>query len=254
MEKKSEGKSTILTIIAVAIVAAVLGAVAAVIVMKNLKPTEKATNIAGTWYNTYAGETFLLTLKTDKTYEYGYEGSEMTTGTYSNTSDVLSLVGDSGTQKLIFDKGKDYIEIDSSKYYNKKETAAENDGYYFVPEDYDTSMFTKLTVAEMVEKFNKGDEFFVLTARGSCGYCQQFRPIAAESVTKYNYTLYYLDTTTVKNEDYETIRALDAKLEDFGSTPNVYFFKGKTVADVQAGAADAETYGAFLEKNGVKAK
>ena len=254
MEKNSEGKSSILTIIIVAVITAIISIAGTTMVLKKSGNVKSNNSVKGTWYNTYAGQTFVLSFKEDQTFEYGYEGQDMTKGKFTNTNEVISLVTDSGTDKLIYELGKDYIDINSTKYYNSKDTASSNDSYYYVPEDYDTSMFTKISAKELIEKFNNGDALFVLTARGSCGYCQQFRPIAAESVNKYNYTLYYLDTTTLTDEDYTNIRALDSKLEDFGSTPNVYYFKGKTVADVQQGAADAETYGAFLEKNGVKAK
>lgn len=253
MENNAKGKNPLLTLVIVAIIAAALGAGSTYAVMKK-SGNSKVNNVVGKWYSTYAGQTFVLTLKKDKTFEYGYEEQEMTKGKYTNTNEVISLVSDDGTDKLIYDIGKDYIEINSTKYYNKKETATKNDSYYYVPDDYDTSMFTKITAAEMIEKFNKGDAAFVLTARGSCGYCQQFRPVAAESVKKYNYTLYYLDTTTLTDEDYTNIRALDPQLEEFGSTPNVYYFKGKAIVDIQQGAADAATYGEFLKKNGVKEK
>lgn len=254
MEKNSGRKSSILTMIVVAVIAAVLSSVATTVALKSTNSNGGNANITGTWYSTYAGQTFSITLKEDKTFEYGYEGQDATKGKYTATSDVLSLITDSGSNKLIYDAGKGYIEIDSTKYYGSKEEAAKNDGYYYVPDDYDVSMFTKISAKEMIDKFNKGEEAFVLTARGSCGYCQQFRPIAAESVKKYNYTLYYLDTTTLTEEDYTNIRALDSKLEDFGSTPNVYYFKGKAIVDIQQGAADADTYGTFLKNNGVKEK
>ncbi len=254
MEKKEKEKSSILTLVIVAVVAFALGAGATYLEMRGRTTAAKDVDVTGKWYSTYAGQTFILNLKKDKTFEYGYEGQEMTKGKYTSSNEVISLTSDQGTDKLIYEKGSDYIEISSTKYYNKKETAGKNDAYYYVPDDYDTSMFTKISAKEFIEKFNKGDAAFVLTARGSCGYCQQFRPIAAESVKKYNYTLYYLDTTTLTDEDYTNIRALDSKLEEFGSTPNVYYFKGKAIVDVQEGAADADTYGAFLTKNGVKTK
>ena len=33
----------------------------------------KVNNVVGKWYSTYAGKTFVLNLKKDKTFEYGYE-------------------------------------------------------------------------------------------------------------------------------------------------------------------------------------
>lgn len=253
---KTSSSATIILVLIVAIISS-LGTlfIAKNFLYKNGTNGTSTSNIEGTWYSTYAGQTFLLSLKKDKTFEFGYEGSDMTKGNYNTSStEVLNLMSDSGTDKIIYNVGKNYIEINSTKYYSSKDEAAKNDGYYYVPDDYDTSMFTKITAAEMIKKFNNGDAAFVLTARGSCGYCQQFRPVAAESVKKYNYTLYYLDTTTLTDADYENIKALDSKFNGFGSTPNVYYFKGKAVVDIQEGAADANTYGSFLEKNGVKAK
>ena len=252
MEKETTKKTSFAVIIVVAVVAAVVGALVSAFVLKKLG-TESVNDVSGSWYSTYSGQTFVLTLNKDKTFEYGYEDSEKTTGKYTNTNDVISLISDQGTDKIVYDLGKDYIEISSTKYYKDKDKSVENDAFYYVPEDYDISMFTKITATEMLEKFNNGEEAFVLTARGSCGYCQQFRPIAAESVTTYNYTLYYLDTAHLTQEDYQNVTAIEG-FEEFGSTPNVFYFKGKKVVDIQQGAATAEAYGQFLEKNGVKKK
>ena len=125
------------------------------------------------------------------------------------------------------------LYISSQPYYNSLEESKNNDAYYAVPEDYDISMFTSLTADEFTKKFKNGDEMFVLSARGSCGFCQQFRYTAAESIEKYNYTLYYLDSAQVTDEQFSAIMALDEKLsETYGSTPNVYYIKGKKVVDV----------------------
>ena len=245
-------KNSLLTMIIVAIVAAAVGSGATILIMKGISKAKD--NIAGSWYSAYAGRTFSISLNDDKTFEFGYEGQEKTTGNYSNENGLLTLSTDEGSNKLFYEKFGSYIEINGEKYYATKELAEENDAYFYVPDDYDTSMFTKMTASELIEKFNDGEAAFVLTARGSCGYCQQFRPVAAESLKKYNYTLYYLDTTTLTDEDYENIPALDDKFSILGSTPNVFYFKNKKVVAVQEGAADAETYGKFLEDNGVKAK
>ncbi len=255
MEENTKEKKSFMPMIVVALIGAVIGAGATYAFTAMRNPNASSNNVTGTWYSTYAGQTFILSLKKDKTFEYGYDGQDMTTGKFSNAKeDVLTLTTDQGPDKIIYALGKDYIEINSTKYYSTKEAASKNDSYYYVPDDYDVSMFTKISAEEMIKKFNNGDAAFVLTARGSCGYCQQFRPVAAESVKKYNYTLYYLDTTTLTEDDYTKIRALDSQLAEFGSTPNVYYFKGKKIVDIQQGAADADTYGEFLKKNGVKAK
>lgn len=238
--------------IVLAVVVAIASSLITILILKLF--VYKTNNVTGSWYNTYADQTFVLTLKGDKTFEYGYEGSDQVTGKYTNSNDVIVLTSDSGDTKLVYEKGNNYIEIDSTKYYSSKKEAEKNDSFYYIPKDYDTSMFTAITPSEFVEKFKAGDTAFVMFARGSCGYCQQFRPVAAESVEKYNYKLYYLNTTQLKSEDINTISALDSKLNAITSTPSVYYIKGKKVVDVQEGYTDIETYGAFLTKNGVKKK
>lgn len=245
-------KSALASTIIVAIIVAIVSSLTTLFIVK--KFVYKNNNVAGSWYNTYADQTFVLTLNKDKTFEYGYEDSDKTKGKYTNTNDVITLKTDAGETNLVYGTGKGYIEIDSTKYYSDKKEASKNDSFYYIPEDYDTSMFTALTPKEFIDKFKAGEAAFVLFARGSCGYCQQFRPIAAQSVEKYNYKLYYLNTTQLKDEDITAISALDSKLDSITSTPNVYYIKGKKVVDVHEGYSDLETYGSFLTKNGVKKK
>ncbi len=212
-------------------------------------------NLKGSWYSTYAGSTFMLSLTEDGNCEYGYEDADKTKCTYEYSNEVLQLKTSEGTDKLIYNLEKDVLYINSSPYYNSKETSSKNDAYYYVPEGYDISMFTKITPEEFISKFNNGDEMFVLTARSSCQHCQDFRPIAAQTVESHNYKLYYLDTATLTDTTYANIKALDTKLnETFGATPNVYYVKGKKVVDTNEGATTLAQYTQFIETHGVKKK
>ena len=250
--KKSCGVSTLLVMLAVA---AVSSLATYQITKHYLGNGGLIPNIKGIWYSSYAGQVFSLSLNNDDSCEFGYDGEEKTKCTFEYTDEVLKLKTDVGTDNLVYSLENKVLYISSQPYYNSLEESKNNDAYYVVPEDYDISMFTSLTADEFTKKFKNGDEMFVLSARGSCGFCQQFRYTAAESIEKYNYTLYYLDSAQVTDEQFSAIMALDEKLsETYGSTPNVYYIKGKKVVDISEGAVDADTYGKFLEKHGVKKK
>ena len=249
--KKSCGVSTFLIVLAVAAVSSL----ATYQITKHYLGGGLIPNIKGIWYSSYAGQVFSLSLNKDDSCEFGYDGQDKTECTFEYSDEVLKLKTEAGTDNLVYSLEDDVLYIGSQPYYNSLEESNANDAYYAVPEDYDTSMFTSLTTDEFTRKFKNGDEMFVLSARGSCGYCQQFRYTAADSVEKYNYTLYYLDSAKVSNEQFEAIVALDDKLkETYGSTPNVYYIKDKKVVAISEGAVDADTYGKFLETYGVKKK
>lgn len=250
--KKSCGVSTLLIVLAVA---AVSSLITYQITKYYLSGENLIPNIKGVWYSSYAGQVFSLSLNKDDSCEFGYDGQDKTKCTFEYSDEVLKLKTDTGTDNLVYSLEEDVLYISSQPYYNSLEESNANDAYYAVPEDYDTSMFSSITTEEFIKKFKNGDEMFVLSARGSCGYCQQFRYTAAESVEKYNYTLYYLDSSQVKEEQFNATIALDEKLsQTYGSTPNVYYIKDKKVVAVSEGAVDADTYGKFLEKYGVKKK
>ncbi len=257
MSEKTESKKrgSVVSTLVITVVVSAICSLATYQITKNSVGGVKP-NIRGIWYSSYAGQVFSLDLsKKDDTCKFGYEGQEMTECTYEYSDEVLKLKSSAGTDNLVYELKDKVLYISSQPYYNSKEESDKNDAYYFVPEDYDISMFTSITADEFTKKFNNGDAMFVLSARGSCGYCQQFRYIAAESVEKYNYTLYYLDSAKVTEEQYAAIQKLDKKFEEtYGSTPNVYYVKGKKVVAVSEGAVDAETYGKFLEQHGVKKK
>ena len=200
-EKKNNKKGgSIISTIVITVVVSAICSLATYQITKNTVGVTKP-NIRGVWYSSYAGQVFSLDLsKKDDSCKYGYEGQEMTECTYEYSAEVLKLKSAVGTDNLVYELKDKVLYISSQPYYSSKEERDINYCYYYVPEDYDISMFTSLTADEFTKKFNNGDAMFVLSARGSCGYCQQFRPIAAESLKKYNYTLYYLESAKVTEE------------------------------------------------------
>ena len=89
---ESEKKTSIATLVVVALISAFITYAATAFIMKKSNTSNEGADITGSWYNTYNKQTFVLTLKDDKTFEYGYDGDEMTKGNYTNTIDVISLI------------------------------------------------------------------------------------------------------------------------------------------------------------------
>lgn len=119
--------------------------------------------------------------------------------------------------------------------------------------EYDTSMFTEIKLDDFLDMYEENDEFFVYTGRSTCGYCVAFLPYLQQSVSEYDYTLYYLDVDKLSNDDLTEIAELDDKFKTtIGGTPMVYVMGNEDVVDINQGYTDYDTYASFLEDNGVK--
>lgn len=118
--------------------------------------------------------------------------------------------------------------------------------------EYDVSMFTEISFDDFMEMYKEDKHYFVYTGRSTCGYCVAFLPTLQQSVSEYDYTLYYLDIDKVSQEDLTEIAELHSKYETtIGATPMVYLMGKKNVVAVNEGYTEYETYAKFLEDNGV---
>ena len=119
--------------------------------------------------------------------------------------------------------------------------------------EYDVSMFTEISFDDFMEMYKEDKHYFVYTGRSTCGYCVAFLPALQQSVSEYDYTLYYLDIDKLDNDDLSEIAELHSKFETtIGATPMVYYMGKKNVVAVNEGYTEYETYAKFLENNGVK--
>lgn len=119
--------------------------------------------------------------------------------------------------------------------------------------EYDTSMFTEISIDDFMKMYKEEKDYFVYTGRKTCGYCVAFLPMLQQSVSEYDYTLYYLDVDKLDNADLTSIAELhDDFASTIGGTPMVYLMGDKDVVDVNKGYTEYDTYAKFLEDNGVK--
>ena len=119
--------------------------------------------------------------------------------------------------------------------------------------EYDTSMFTEISIDDFMDMYKKDKKYFVYTGRATCGYCVAFLPTLQQSISEYDYTLYYLDVDKLSNDDLTKIAELHDDFADtIGGTPMVYVMGKKDVKDINRGYTEYSTYASFLEKNGIK--
>lgn len=119
---------------------------------------------------------------------------------------------------------------------------------------YDTSKFKHIKGSDMKTLFSAG-KHFVYVGRKTCPHCVHFSPVLNKSVTKFNYTLHYLDIEKITEDEYNMIRTLDPFLEkNFGSTPMVIVIDGGKIIDKVQGNIPENDYYNFLKNNNVKEK
>lgn len=119
--------------------------------------------------------------------------------------------------------------------------------------EYDVSMFTEVTEAEVLAKAKSKTLQLVYLGRSNCGYCVQFLPTLQQAQKDYNYTTLYLDITKVdtKSDEHAKLIALDKYVsENYGYTPMVLLLKDGKYVDGWVGYAEYKTYAEWLEKNG----
>jgi predicted bacteriocin transport accessory protein len=126
-------------------------------------------------------------------------------------------------------------------------------------EDYDVSMFTKVTADTLKDAVSSSTPKIVYIGRSTCGYCVKFLPALQQGQEDYGYETLYLDITTVTTTDQKnTILELDNEdkflEENFGGTPMVLLMQDGEIVDTWLGYDEYSEYAAWLEKNGFTKK
>ena len=101
----------------------------------------------------------------------------------------------------------------------------------------------ELTYAEYKEKINNGEEFVVILERATCSHCVTYLPIAREFASTNNVPMYYIDTDTFTQSDWEgfekSITYLRKANGNWG-TPTTVVQAGSTTVDFIEGTTSKE--------------
>ena len=114
----------------------------------------------------------------------------------------------------------------------------------------------QLSYAEYQEKINDNEQFVVILERATCSHCVNFMPVAEEFATTKNLPLYYVDTDTFSEEDWEGFSQSNSFLKKNSNswgTPTTVVLAGYEAVDYIEGETTTEKlqelYDKYFENN-----
>ena len=100
----------------------------------------------------------------------------------------------------------------------------------------------QLTYAEYQEKIDNGDEFVVIVERATCSHCVTYMPIAKEFAEDEEVPMYYVDTDTFSEEDWNSFIKSNTyfkKNEQWG-TPTTIVLAGNEAVSYIEGTTNSD--------------
>jgi len=101
----------------------------------------------------------------------------------------------------------------------------------------------QLTYSEYQDKIDNGDEFVVILERATCGHCVTYMPIAEQFATDNNVPMYYVDTDTFGDDDWNGFERSNSYLRKANGnwgTPTTLVQAGSSTVDFIEGATTVE--------------
>ena len=106
----------------------------------------------------------------------------------------------------------------------------------------------QITYAEYESKVENGDAFIVIIERAGCSYCIQYMPIVEEVAKEKKIPLYYIDTDTLSQEEFNLLGSTNSYLKrNNWGTPTTLFMLGDRVLDNIPGYVDKDGVLSFLD-------
>ena len=112
----------------------------------------------------------------------------------------------------------------------------------------------QLTYSEYQEKIDNKEHFVVILERATCSHCVTYMPIAEQFASDNNLPMYYVDTDTFTNEDWEKFEKSNSYLKkakgEWG-TPTTLVLAGSEAVDFVVGVTEStelkEMYDKYFE-------
>ena len=106
----------------------------------------------------------------------------------------------------------------------------------------------QITYDEYESFVDNGDAFIVIIERAGCGYCVQYMPIVEEVANEKKIPLYYIDTDTLSQDEYNLLNSNNSYLKrNNWGTPTTLFMLGDRVLDTIPGYVDKDSVLSFLD-------
>lgn len=106
----------------------------------------------------------------------------------------------------------------------------------------------QITYDEYESFVDNGDAFIVIIERAGCSYCIQYMPIVEEVANEKKIPLYYIDTDTLTEEEFNLLGSTNSYLKrNNWGTPTTLFMLGDRVLDTIPGYVDKDSVLSFLD-------
>lgn len=158
---------------------------------------------------------------------------------------------ESKTEKL--DEGKLYQYEDGKLVFK---SSAKIDSYKLTEElmheDIIDKTYLTITLDDYMKIIKSKGYNFMFIGSEQCGYCQEFKKSITESLEGNDYNVYYLDISTLNEDEIKELTATDNYFSEneWGTPLNLLYKNGKRV-DVLNGYVDSNELVQFLKKNKV---
>ena len=106
----------------------------------------------------------------------------------------------------------------------------------------------QMTYDQYDSMVNNGDAFIVVVERTGCSFCTQYMPIVEEVANEKKIPLYYIDTATLTNDEYNLLSTTNSYLKrNQWGTPTTLFMLGDRVLEAIGGYVEKETVLSFMD-------
>ena len=106
----------------------------------------------------------------------------------------------------------------------------------------------QITYNDYEEKVKNGDAFIFIIERAGCSYCVQYMPIVEEVANEKKIPIYYIDTDTLTQEEYNNLNNKNSYLKrNNWGTPTTLFMLGDRVLDAISGYTEKDAVLSFLD-------
>lgn len=111
------------------------------------------------------------------------------------------------------------------------------------------SNLTVINVSKMKELFSSNDTKIIFVGSLTCPHCTAIKPIINSVVEDLNVTVYYLELSTMTDEENTEYYNINEFLKNNNSIPLVMAVKNNEVIDSFVGEKDSKDVEEFLKKN-----
>lgn len=111
------------------------------------------------------------------------------------------------------------------------------------------SNLTVINVSKMKELFSSNDTKIIFVGSLTCPHCTSIKPVINSVVKDLNVTVYYLELSTMTDEENKEYYSINEFLKNNNSIPLVMAVKNNEVIDSFVGEKDSKDVEKFLKKN-----